>query len=188
MMTTKDPGADLRLAGWLTYASGVLGAIGLAFLFAMAAAFAMEARSAAMVFGQANDVLVLASYLLTAPAVLALAPLLRPRFPILYPVLAVIALLSIAGIVVLQGLLVIGVLSFEQEMTPVSIVYIGLAIWFVLGGYLARIAGVLPDGLRWGILGASYVGYPVWAFWMSRRLLQRSRQTVPGRLLGTTEG
>jgi hypothetical protein len=188
MMTTKDPGADLRLAGWLTSASGVLGAIGLAFLFAMAAAFAMEARSAAMVFGQANDVLVLVSYLLTAPAVLALAPLLRPRFPVLYPVLAVIALVSIAVIVVLQGLLVIGTLTFEQELTPVSVGYIGLAIWFVLSGYLGRIAGVLPDGVRWGILGATYVGYPIWAFWMSRRLVQRTAPPMPGRLLGTTEG
>jgi hypothetical protein len=188
MATAKDIGAPLRLAGRLTFASGVLAALGVAFLVAMAAAFTVDARPAAMVFGWTNDVLVMVSYLLTAPAVLALVPLLRPRFPILYPVLAVIALLSIVGMVFLQLLLVIGVLTFDQQIGPTSIVYIGLAVWFVLAGYLGRVAGVLPDGVRWGILGATYVGYPIWAFWMSRNLIPRSTRPVYGRLVNTVEG
>jgi hypothetical protein len=188
MRTAKDIGAHLRLAGRLTYASGVLAALGVAFLVAMATAFTVDARPAAMFFGWTNDVLVMVSYLLTAPAVLALVPLLRPRFPILYPVLAVIALLSIAGIVVLQGLLIIGVLTFDQEITPASVVYIGLAVWFVLAGYLGRTAGLLPDGVRWGILGATYVGYPIWAFWMGRHLVPRSTRPAYGRLANTVEG
>ena len=187
MTTRNDPGATLRVAGRLTFASGVLAAVGVAFLVAMAAAFAVGAKSAGMVFGWTNDVLVMVSYLLTAPAVLALLPLLRPRAPILYPVVAIVGLLSIAGIVVLQGLLVVGVLTFDQQIGPASVVYVGLAAWFVLAGYLGRIAGILPDGVRWGILGATYIGYPFWAFWMSRRLAPRSAPPVSGRLVTTTE-
>jgi hypothetical protein len=188
MATATDPGAPLRLAGRLTYTSGVLGALGVAFLVAMAAAFAVDARPAAMVLGWTNDVLVMVSYLLTALAVLALVPLLRPRAPILTAFLAVVGLLSIAGIVFLQLLLVIGVLTFEQQIGSVSIVYIGLAVWFVVSGYLGRSVGVLPNGVRWGILGATYVGYPIWAFWMSRRLVPRSAPPVYGRLANTVEG
>ena len=55
-------------------------------------------------------------------------------------------------------------------------------------GYLGRVAGVLPNGVRWGILGATYVGYPIWAFWMGRHLLPRSAPAVHGRLVITAEG
>jgi hypothetical protein len=174
MVTASDIGASLRLAGRLTFLSGVLGALGVAFLVAMAASFTVGATSAGVVFGWTNDVLVLVSYLLTAPAVLVLVPLLRPRAPILSVFVAVIGLLSVAGIVFLQLLLVIGVLTFEQQIGPISIVYVGLAVWFVLTGYLGRVAGVLPNGVRWGVLGATYVGYPIWAFWMSQRLAEQA--------------
>jgi hypothetical protein len=188
MTTSKDLGSPLRLAGRLTAASGVLAALGVAFLVAMFTSFAVGATSAGMVFGWTNDVLVMVSYLLTAPAVLALVVLLRPRAPILGAFAAVVGLLSIAGIVFLQLLLVVGVLTFEQQIGPASIVYVGLAVWFVLTGYLGRVAGVLPNGVRWGILGATYLGYPIWAFWMSRRLAPRSAPPVPGRLVSTMEG
>jgi hypothetical protein len=188
MATVNDIEAPMRLAGRLTFASGVLAALGVAFLVAMAAAFAVDARPAAMVLGWTNDVLVMVSYLLTAPAVLALVPLLRPRAPILSAFVAAIGLLSIAGIVFLQLLLVIGVLTFEQQIGPASIVYIGLAVWFVVTGYLGRVAGVLPNGVRWGILGATYIGYPIWAVWMSRHLVSQSAPPVYGWLVSTVEG
>jgi len=188
MATVNDIEAPMRLAGRLTFASGVLAALGVAFLVAMATSFAVGATSAGMVFGWTNDVLVMVSYLLTAPALLALLPLLRPRAPILGALVAVVGLLSIAGIVVLQLLLVIGVLTFEQQIGPVSLVYIGLAAWLVVTGYLGRVAGVLPNGVRWGILGATYVGYPIWAFWMSRHLVPRSAPLVYGRLVNAVEG
>jgi len=188
MATATDLGAPLRLAGRLTFASGVLGAIGVAFMVAMFTSFALGATSAGMIFGWTNDVLVMVSYLLTAPAVLALVPLLRPRAPILSAFVAVVGLLSIAGIVFLQLLLVIGVLTFEQQIGSVSVVYVGLAVWFVVSGYSGRVAGVLPNGVRWGILGATYVGYPLWAFWMSRHLVSRSAPPAYGRLVSTVEG
>lgn len=95
---------------------------------------------------------------------------------------------AIVAIVVLQGLVIIGVLTFDQEITPASVVYIGLAVWFVLAGHLGRTAGVLPNGVRWGILGATHVGYPIWAFWMSRHLVPRSAALVYGRLVNAVGG
>jgi len=188
MTTAMEIEAPARLAGRLTYLSGVLGAIGIGFLVAMFASFAAGAKPAGMAFGWVNDILVLLSYLLTAPAVLALRPLLRPLAPILSFVLAGVGLVSIGAIVLLQGLLVIGTLTFEEQIGPVSIVYLGLAVWFVLTGYLGRTSGILPHGVRMGLLGATYVGYPIWAFWMSGQLLRPVAPPAQPRLVTTAEG
>jgi hypothetical protein len=188
MVTVSDIEMRTRLAGRLTIASGVLAAVGIAFLIAMFTSFAVGATSAGMVFGWTNDVLVMVSYLLTAPAVLALVPLLRPRDPILSAFVAVVGLLSIAGIAFLQLLLVVGVLTFEQQIGPVSVVDVGLAVWFVVTGYLGRVGGVLPNGVRWGVLGATYIGYPFWAFRMGRLLRQGSARPEHDRTIVATEG
>ena len=188
MTTATEIGARAQLAGRLTYLSGVLGAIGIGFMVAMFVSFAAGAKPAGMAFGWVNDVLVLLSYLLTAPAVLALRPLLRPQAPILSSVLAVVGLVSIGAIVLFQGLLVIGALTFEEQIGPVSIVYLGLAVWFVLTGYLGRTSGILPHGVRMGLLGATYIGYPIWAFWMSRQLLRPMAHPAQGRLVTTAKG
>jgi hypothetical protein len=187
MSTTTGDRAPLGAAGRITLVSGVIAAIGVAFLAAMFVSFAIGARSAGLAFGWVNDVLVMVSYALTAPAVLALGRLLRPRAPIRYPLAAVIGLLSIAAIVLLQLLLVIGVLTFEEEIGPASIAYIGLGAWFVLSGYLGRVGSVLPNGVRMGVLGATYVGYPIWAFWMGRRLLDWPAQPDRDRSVVTAE-
>ncbi len=51
-----------------------------------------------------------------------------------------------------------------------SVAFLALAAWFVLTGRIAARAGVLPHGTRLGVLAASYVGYPVWAFRLARTL------------------
>jgi hypothetical protein len=186
--TATDIGAPLRLVSRLTFASGALGAFGVVFLVAMFVSFAVGARSAGLAFGWINDVLLMVSYALAAPAALALGSLLRPRAPILSTFAAVIGLAAIVVIVLLQLLLVIGAMTFEEEIGPASIAFLFLAAWFGLTGYLGRVAGVLPNGVRWGILGATYVGYPIWAFWMSRNLVPRSTPPVHGRLVNTVEG
>jgi hypothetical protein len=174
--------------GRITIVSGVLAAVGVAFLIAMFASFATGAKSAGVAFGWINDVLVMLSYLLAAPAVLALRPLLRPRGPILSEVLTVVGLVSVGAIVLLQGLLVIGALTFEEQIGPVSAVYLGLAAWFVLTGYLGQTSGIMPHGVRMGIVGATYIGYPIWAFWMSRRLLRPMAHPAQRRLVIDLEG
>jgi hypothetical protein len=160
--------------GRITIVSGVLAAIGVAFLTAMYASFAVGATPLALAFGRINDVLVMLAYLLAIPVAIAVCRLLRPRAPLMSMVAAVTGIGALGVIVVLQFLLVVGALTFEEEVGPVSIALLILGVWFVLIGYLGRTSGVLPNGVRWGILGATYVGYPIWAFWMSRRLAEQT--------------
>lgn len=169
MGAMPEPGPQ-HLAGRLLLASGALAAVGVAFLIAMAVAFAIGAGSAGLAFGRINDVLVLVSYLLAAPSVVALRVLLRPQARRVGDIVALIGLTAIAAIVVLQFLLIVGALTFEQQVGPVSLALLVLGGWFVLAGSIGSTSGVLPRGARMGLLAATYIGYPIWAFWISRRL------------------
>jgi hypothetical protein len=158
-------------AGRMTIVSGVFSAVGVAFLFVMYASFAIGAQSIGLVFGRINDVLIMIAYLLAIPSALALHELLRLRWPTLSRVLLVIGIGALIAIVILQALLVAEVLTFEQEVGPVSVALLVLGGWFIAMGYLGRSSGLLPHGVRMGILAATYVGYPVWAFWLGRKLI-----------------
>jgi hypothetical protein len=163
-------GRLLWLSRWAAIASGIAAAVGLAFLIAMFAAFALGATSSGMAFGRINDVLVLVSYLLVAPIALTVHALVRPGAPVLAPLVTLIGIGAIAAIVILQWLLVSGALTFEEQVGPVSIALLVLGAWLVVTGFLARSSGALPNGVRMGFLAATYVGFPIWAFWMARRL------------------
>lgn len=100
--------------------------------------------------------------------------------------------------VVVEGCLcpgggVLGMLTFEEQIGAVSLALLVLAVWFVIIGYLGSSIGVLPHGVRMGLLAATYVGYPFWAFWLGRRLLRVAGEPVSGpvviaeRHLATTD-
>jgi hypothetical protein len=67
-------------------------------------------------------------------------------------------------------MLVTRVLTFEQQIGPVSLAFLALAAWFIATGRLAARAGVFPHGTRLGVLAATYAGYPLWAFRLARAL------------------
>lgn len=146
------PGSTLSIASWTTIVSGVVATIGMVFLIAMFVAFAIEATGPALVLGRINDLAVLVSYLLCTPSVLAVHHLLRPSAPVAASLTTILGLGSIAAIVVLQALLVVGAMTFEEQVGLVSVALLGLAVWFVVTGRLGAAAGVLPHGLRMGIL------------------------------------
>ena len=161
----------LSLVGRISLISGGTAAAGVVFLGAMAVSFAMAETSLALAFGRVNDVLVLVAYLLVIPSVLAVGWLLRPMAPLWALVSTLIGLGAASAIVILQALLVIGALAFQEQVGMVSIALLVLGGWFVGVGYLARSRGILPHGVRMGLLAATYIGYPVWAIWMGRRLI-----------------
>ena len=163
------PGA--RLAGYSLVVSAILAAAGIVFLAAMFAAFAAGARQSGMRFGWINDVLVLVSYLLVAPTVLVLHRRLRGGHPTASAVAAVAGVVGIAIIVIFQGLLVAGVLTFEQQIGPASVGFFAVMGWLIASGYMGSRAGIIPRGTRLGILGATYLGLPIWAVALGRRLL-----------------
>jgi hypothetical protein len=177
-MARSDPGGFRRFAGRTLIVSGILAAVGVAFLVAMFASFAVGAREAALAFGRVNDVLILVAYLLAAPAVIAVRAILRPQVARAGDVLALVGIAAIAAIVVLQLLLVAGTLTFEEQVGPVSIALLVLGAWFVVAGWLGSASGLLPGGARMGLLAALYVGYPVWALWLGRRLVAGAAEEV----------
>ncbi len=161
---------DPRLAIAGLRASGVIGAIGLGFLVAMFAAFGAGARSAGMALGWVNDVTGIVTLPLALPGVLALHARVRPRTGAAADALLLVGIGAGGTIVVLQVLLVSGAVTFEEQIGPVSLAFLVLALFFVLYGRLAARSGILPGGTRLGLLAASYAGYPVWAFRIARAL------------------
>jgi hypothetical protein len=143
--------------------------VGLAALFGMFTAFGTGNQAVGQALGTINDVLAFPTLLLMLPAMTELRRLLRPTAGPIVDVLTVVGLVSMAGVLVLQGLLVAGVLPFETQINYVMVDYLGLAAWFLVTGWVGSRAGLLPKGGRFGALAVSYVGFPAWAIWLARR-------------------
>jgi len=161
---------SLRLAAWAAFAAAATSAAGVVFLIAMFASFGTGARPAGLTFGRINDLLVLVSYPLAIPAVLAVHRLLRPHSPIQTTVATTISIVSIGAIAFLQALLVLEVLTFEQQVIPVTIAIAGFAAGQALAAGVGRSTGLMPGGVRWAVLTALYFGFPLWAVWVGRQL------------------
>jgi hypothetical protein len=140
------------------------------FLGAMFVAFAVEEPATARALGRINDTLILVAYPLAAPSLVALRRVIRSGAPLQTDLATATGLAAVAAIAVLQGLLVAEVLTFEQQVGPVSVALLAFGASLVMLGDSGRRAGVLPDGRRMGLIGATYVGYPLWAWWVARRL------------------
>lgn len=166
-----ERGFPARVAGMALVGSGLLGIAMVATLAAMFAGFAAGARPLALTIGSINDALAIVVYGLALPTVAAMHVIVRETGNTRSLVLATIGAVGIVVTMVLQWQLVRGALTFEQQIGPVSVALFAVGAWMVGTGYLARSTGFLPGGLRDGLLGALYVGYPVWALRLGRRLL-----------------
>jgi hypothetical protein len=166
----RSPFRGAHVVATLLRASGVIGGVGVVFLIGMFAAFAAGARPAGMALGWVNDVTGVVTLPLALPGMLALHSRIRPHARRTGDALLVLGVGSSGAISVLQLLLVTGVLTFEEEIGPVTVAYLGLGAWVVLTGRIAQRAGIVPGGTRLGVLAAAYAGYPVWAFRVARML------------------
>ena len=102
---------------------------------------------------------------------LALHARMRPKAGPAGDALLVLGVGSAGAISVLQLLLVTGRVTFEEQIGPVSVAFLLLAVWFVR----ERPDGIARPGSSRaargsGILAATYAGYPVWAFRLARAL------------------
>lgn len=163
-----------RIAGYAAVASGVLGVAMVGTLIAMYALFALgpSVRETALRVGAINDALAIVVYGLLLPVVPAMHVLVRETGNTRSVLFALIGLVGIVVTMVLQWLLVTGALPFDQQIGPVSVALLTVGAWMAGTGFLARSLGLLPHGLRDGLLGAVYVGMPVWAVSVGRRLLR----------------
>jgi hypothetical protein len=75
-------------------------------------------------------------------------------------------------VVALQLLLVFGAVSFEQQVVWVSLAMIvGVGSWLIVTGLVTRSTKRLPNSAPMSAIAVPYLGYPVRAFWLGRRLL-----------------
>lgn len=182
----------LRLMGWTAYANGILV---LANMVTLALMFGVS-----MSWGRVNDAVSVFWILSFLPLVLLLIQVngaVMGRGVALGT--AVPAVAAIVAFAVLQSLLVVGQVRFEQTFAAVAGLGGMVGLWLVANGLLALRGATLPGGLAWLSIafGLSYVvaafaawlggnehpvlwlgaavGYligPVWAFWLGRLLLR----------------
>jgi len=162
--------AILRPASWFAFAGAVVSLFQIGFLIAMFAAFAAGAQSAGQTIGGINDRLVLIQYALLAPVVITVTLLTPVRSRVVSVMVPLAGLAGIAWIVYWQAMLITGRIRFEDQVGIVSMGFLLIGAWFVVAGYLASRAGLLRRGGAMGLLAALYVGYPVWAWLIGRRL------------------
>ena len=171
--------ASTRLAGTCLYASAVSGTVGVVTIVGMFAAFGAGNQRAGETLGFINDVSAFPTLLLAVPAVLATRRLLRPRSPRLTDAITLLALAGTVGVLALQWLLVTRAMTFERQVPLVMLAYVGLQVWYLVMGLLGSRSGVLPKGGRMGVVAVTYVGYPVWAVWLGRRLRELAGADAP---------
>lgn len=163
----------VRTAGGLAIASGMISAVGVVFLIAMFALFATPFTSLGLTFGMLNDICVALQYLLTIPIALALDRILFPHNPTLIRLATIIGITAMLIVTALQLALILGALTFEQQVPWVSLAMLGgVGAWLMITGWVARSTGRLPNSMLMSVLAVPYLGYPVWAFWLGRRLLR----------------
>ena len=167
-------GTGSRAVGLVTITSGIVGGVGIVFLGGMFTAFAVGAQQLGERLGWINDVLVLLSYAMLAPSVLAARARLLPSAPRLANVTAAIGLATLAAVVASQGLLVTGVITFDQQIGTFSLFLLALGAYFVPVGWAGKRAGVLRVGPWTGLAATLYLGVPVWAIRLGRQLLEEA--------------
>src|SRR5574341_688909 len=168
--TTSDP--LIHAAGGFALVSGIVSAIGVVFWIAEIALFATPNRTLGLTFGMLNDICVAIQYLLTIPIALALYRILLPYNPGLIRIATIVGIIMMLAVGGLQLARIAGVMTFERQVVWVSLaMLVGVGSWLVITGLVARSTGRLPGSVLMRAIAVPYFGYPVWAFWLGRRLL-----------------
>jgi hypothetical protein len=150
-------------AAYITGIMSILGFVSLILFFALEAPQASTNPQGFHFWGFVSDISGPATMLPLLVVILALHEIERARAPLLSRIAAAVGVIGALAVTVLQVLLVIKVLPFEQEDGPVVLAMAAVGLWLVLANYLGRVQRVLPSGLAWlGIVaGAAQVLYPV---------------------------
>jgi hypothetical protein len=155
-----------RIVAWFAYASGTVGLIGVVLLVIF--------FIAGNPYGTLNDIAIAIQYLLAVPLWWALHRTFRGQGGRLNTVATWLGITGIAAAVLLQLLLIFGVLSFEQQVGPFSaVLFLGVGGWILITAWLGRLTHRLRYSLTLGVIGWTYVGYPIWAFGVGRQLRSR---------------
>ena len=157
------PSAGLiRAAAWCAYGSGIASAFGIAFLFAF---FVLGAPT-----GRLNDIAVIVWYSMMLPIPFGLFQILRTHRPNLSMAALLIGIPGMLAVIILQLLLVTDILPFANQIVPIVVAFLVVLVWFIVNGFLGRTSEKLPGGMLLHVLAGLYIGYPIWAFSVGRRL------------------
>ena len=162
---------SVRVAAFCAYASGVVSIFGIIFLFAF---FGIGAPT-----GRLNDIAVIVQYSLMLPIAIALYQILREFNPRLNLVALLIGIPGMLAVIILQILLVTGAVPFSIQILPVIVAFLIVLIWFFIMGYLSRSTEMLPKSMLLHVLAGLYVGYPLWAFSVWRRMRAPAQDQQP---------
>jgi len=149
------------------------------------------------VFGPINDALSVIQFLLLIPVFVAFHLIVRQQSGGIAGLITVTAVATLLAMAIMQTLLVLRQVQFEQTLRPILLLGLVLGVWWILTGLWSRdIAGV-PDGLAWAgiVTGVSFivialgflffghahpmtaagflvgaVAQPLWAIWLGRLL------------------
>ena len=176
---SKTPLSPLRLlAGLSAYASGIIGAVSVTFFVLFVGAYMLTGRPAPWPIGWINDVTSMLMYLVALPIPVALYDLLKGRALGLNRAALALGIAGMVAVVALQYLLLTHVLTFAQQGGPVTVAILVVGIWLLITGHLGQSSGILPRAMLFSALAVPYFGYPVWAFWLGRRLLAHDGLTL----------
>lgn len=158
-------------AGGIAILVGIISSVGIVFFIGLYALYTTPLKELGLTFGMINDICVTIQYLLTIPIALALYRILVTYNPLLIrgaTIIGIIGMISTAG---LQLLVIFGVLTFEQQFIWIAMaIILGIGSWLVITGLVARYTERLPHSVRMSLLAVPFFGYPLWAFWLGRRL------------------
>jgi len=170
----SDRVSQLAVASRAAQLSAAVAAVGVICLVLLYLGLLIPARALAA-FGPLNDLCVLAQFALALPVVVALDRHLSAS-PSRRVVLLAIGLIGCAGAVVFQGLLLLGIMSFRQQVGYTSAAVLLAGSWAGLVSIEARRSGFVASS---PLLVATvvYFGYPLWALRMSRWL--RTEASAP---------
>lgn len=118
-----------------------------------------------------NEVLDILTSAFLLPVVIALYRVYRKTSPILSHLSTILlTLITVAGII-LHMLVIFGIFSFPEVAYIFFSGLLILSLWLFMVAYLAYRSRKPKHGLLMGILGATIIGYPVWAIWIGRQLI-----------------
>ncbi len=158
------------IAGWSAYASAVVGALGVVFLAALYVGL-FTSNMGLQKFGILNDICIIIQYLLALSVVVALHRIVAVHSPRLSTAAMLMGICGIIVVVVFQVLLVVGLMTFRNQVAFASAGLLVIGGWILIIGYQLQATGKLRKVLLVAILGFLYFGYPVWAIAVGRLLL-----------------
>jgi hypothetical protein len=104
------------------------------------------------------------------PIAFALYQILRAYNSGLSLAALLIGIPGMLAVIVLQILLVTGIVPFSVQIVPVIVAFLVVLVWFIIVGFLGRSTEKLPKSMLLHVLAGLYIGYPIWAFSLGRRL------------------